>query len=198
MSTRFDAHIPEESLELYSMGRLPQHEFEEHLLVCPVCEERLTESDRYVRVMREATRRLQTATAKTTPLWNPRMAWGLALAGAIAVIVAVPRFQTTGNPAQEITLSTMRGPDSPGAKAAADRPVTLRIDISNLPSASISALEVVNVSGQVVWQGRAEVRDGILVAPTGRSLDAGQYWVRVYSENPERSLLREFSLLVDR
>jgi hypothetical protein len=200
MSTRFDAHISEESFELYSMGRLPQNElehFEEHLLLCSSCEERLTESDRFVRVMREATRRVQTAPDPAKPLWNPRMAWGLAAAAAIAVIVAVPRFQTVSNPPQEIALSAMRGPENATVPSvSADRPITLRIDVAELPAASAYALEVVDVKGGKVWQGRAAVQEGTIVQPIGRTLSAGQYWVRLYGEGPEPVLLREFSMLV--
>jgi hypothetical protein len=126
------------------------------------------------------------------------MAWGLALAGAIAVVVAVPQLQTLNNPAQEITLSATRGPESTSAaSASADRPVTLRIDASDLPAAPAYAVEVVDVSGGSVWQGRVEAREGALVLPTGQRLAAGQYWVRVYRDGPNRSVLREFSLLVN-
>ena len=199
MSNRFNAHIPEESFELYSMGRLPEKElgnFEEHILVCPACEERLTESDRFVRVMRETTRRLQTAPVPARPLWNPRMAWGLALAASIAVIVAIPQFRTITNPAQEITLSAMRGPESAAPNASADRPITLRIDVSELPAAPAYILEVVDASGGTLWRGRSEVREGTMVQPIERTLPAGQYWVRLYSDDPRRTLLREFSMLV--
>ena len=200
MSTRFDAHITEDSFELYSMGRLPENQlehFEEHLLVCAACEARLTESDQYVRVMRETTRRLQTAPARAKPLWNPRMAWGLALAGALALIVAVPQFRQVTGPPQEVVLTAMRGPGNVGAPSVtSDRPVTLRIDVSELPVATAIGIEIADANGGTVWQGRAEANGGSILQPTGRTLPAGQYWVRLYREGSDRALLREFSMPV--
>lgn len=200
MSTRFDAHIPERSFELYSMGRLPANElehFEEHLLVCSACEERLTESDRFVRVMREATRRLQTAPGRAKPLWTPRMAWGLALAGALAFVVAVPQFRSVSGPPQEVVLTAMRGPESGGAPSlSSDRPVTLRIDVTELPAATAFGIEIVDANGGTVWQGQAQADGGTIVQPTGRTLPAGRYWVRLYREGSGRALLREFSMAV--
>ena len=43
------AHIDEDTLELYAMNRLPEADaapVEEHLLVCPHCQDRLIEIDR--------------------------------------------------------------------------------------------------------------------------------------------------------
>lgn len=199
MSTRFDAHITEDSIELYSMGRLPANEledFEKHLLVCSACEERLTESDRFVRVMRETTRRLQTAPGRAKPLWNPRMAWGLALAGAVAIAVAIPQFRSLSGPPQEVVLTAMRGPENARTPSvSSDRPVTLRIDVTEL-AATTFGIEIVDANGGTVWQGRAEANGGNIVQPTGRILPAGRYWVRLYREGPDRALLREFSMPV--
>ena len=200
MSTRFDAHISESSLELYSMGRLPGDELEnleEHLLVCPACQDRLTETDRFVRVMREATRRVEAAPASARPLWNPRMAWGLALAGAIALLVAVPQFRTVDRSPQEVALNAMRGAEEAGVPAvSSDRPLTLRIDVTELPVVPAYKLEIVDAKGATVWQGRAESKGRNIVQPIGRTLSAGQYWVRLYRDGPASDLLREFSMLV--
>src|SRR5688572_19962240 len=62
MPVRSDPNFPDDSFEQYSMGRLPANDleaFEEHLLICPECQDRLTESDRFVRTMREAARRVE-------------------------------------------------------------------------------------------------------------------------------------------
>ena len=45
-------HASEETLEQYSLGTLPEQElesFEEHLLVCPTCQDRLAATDRFIR-----------------------------------------------------------------------------------------------------------------------------------------------------
>lgn len=51
------AQFSEELVESYSLGRLAGEEcarFEEHLLVCPVCQGRLSESDAYVSAAKAA------------------------------------------------------------------------------------------------------------------------------------------------
>lgn len=200
MPTRFDAHIPEGLFELYSMGRLPEEqleEFEEHLLVCSNCQDQLTESDRFVRVMREATRRASAVSVPAKSAWSPRWAWGMAMAGALAVLLTVPQFRGPAAAEQEVALSAMRGAESPAAPhAVPNRPLTVRIDVTELGTAPAFALEIVDAGGRPVWQGRANVKDGKIVQPTGVKLTSGQYWVRLYSDNSERQLLREFSLSV--
>jgi anti-sigma factor RsiW len=55
-------HATEEGLERYSMGTLSEAEaevLEEDLLVCTACQERLTETDRYVRAVRETASKLR-------------------------------------------------------------------------------------------------------------------------------------------
>jgi anti-sigma factor RsiW len=55
------AHIDDDALEAYSMGRLAEAEaapIEEHLLVCPLCQDRFAEWDTYIRSMQSAMRRI--------------------------------------------------------------------------------------------------------------------------------------------
>ena len=50
-------HISEDTLELYSMGRLGEVEaarLEEHLLVCEACRERLELDDEFIATLRQA------------------------------------------------------------------------------------------------------------------------------------------------
>jgi len=52
-----ERHVAEEALEEYTLNRLSGERsvwLEEHLLVCPTCQERLAEIDEYVRVMKAA------------------------------------------------------------------------------------------------------------------------------------------------
>jgi hypothetical protein len=54
-------HIEEELLERYSLGKLGEDEcasLEEHLLVCHSCQDRLAETDEFVRTIRAAVPRL--------------------------------------------------------------------------------------------------------------------------------------------
>jgi anti-sigma factor RsiW len=57
MNASFDAHVPEDALEAYAMGKLPEQAcapMEEHLLICPVCRTQLEAMDDYVCVVRAA------------------------------------------------------------------------------------------------------------------------------------------------
>ena len=50
-------HIPDDLLEVYAMGKLSDHEsepVEEHLLLCPVCQEQLAELDDFVPAIKTA------------------------------------------------------------------------------------------------------------------------------------------------
>jgi anti-sigma factor RsiW len=52
-------HIPDDSLELYALGRLSERELaevEEHLLRCPECVERLDHIEGFTKAMRDALR----------------------------------------------------------------------------------------------------------------------------------------------
>jgi hypothetical protein len=52
-------HIDEDVLELYSLGRLAETQssgLEEHLLICRACQERLEQTDDFVRAFRMAVR----------------------------------------------------------------------------------------------------------------------------------------------
>lgn len=52
-----DQHLTEQVLEEWAFNRLPGREsapLEEHLLVCPTCQDRLAEIDEYIIVMKAA------------------------------------------------------------------------------------------------------------------------------------------------
>lgn len=52
-----ESHVAEEDLERYSMGELLEAEcarFEEHLLLCESCRERVRQQDLFVRSMKHA------------------------------------------------------------------------------------------------------------------------------------------------
>jgi anti-sigma factor RsiW len=62
-------HVSDDSLELYSMDRLPDPEaakVEEHLLICEECCVRLTRRDEFIQVLRAALRRIATRRASST------------------------------------------------------------------------------------------------------------------------------------
>ena len=57
MSPDLHSHIPEEILEEFSMDMLPEEScslWEEHLLVCATCQDRVGEADEYIQAMKAA------------------------------------------------------------------------------------------------------------------------------------------------
>ena len=81
------------------------------------------------------------------------------------------------------------------AKVPAAKPLSLEIDLSELPAFPHYRLEVVNSMGKPVWQTPVAGRERRISQPLTTGLAAGQYYVRLY--NPSGELLREFGLRVD-
>ena len=57
VNTGLDQHLTEKTLEEWAFNRLPACQsapVEEHLLVCPTCQDRLAEIDEYIIVMKTA------------------------------------------------------------------------------------------------------------------------------------------------
>ncbi|HWU38316.1 MAG TPA: hypothetical protein VN203_11780, partial [Candidatus Acidoferrum sp.] len=119
-------HARAEDLERYSMGTLlgPEGEaLEEHLLLCPACQDDLTETDIYVQTMRAAASRLR-AEALVSHLrnrsgfwdffWRPGLAYGIIAAVCLTLVVwvSVSRQPATsaGVPPAAVLLQTIRGP----------------------------------------------------------------------------------------
>lgn len=197
MTPTFVTHLDEESLERYSLNRLPEAEveaLEEHLLACEHCQQRLDEMDEFLAAARSASNRLRHEEASKGaskagenrswrawfPLPVPAVAGGLALAAALAV--TIPRAMDSG-PAQVVALSAFRGEGS--ASVAAGKPVILLLDLAGIDGQA-NKVEVADASGRLIE-----------FAPAAREvrlktrLRQGQYWVRVY--NGER-FIREFGL----
>lgn len=62
MSEAKGHHLDGERMQLYSLGLLHGPEvagFEQHLLICHVCQDRLAETDIYVRSMQSAARQIR-------------------------------------------------------------------------------------------------------------------------------------------
>ena len=57
MTPELNHHIPEEILDEFAMEMLSGQELdlcEEHLLICELCQDRLAETDEYVRLMKDS------------------------------------------------------------------------------------------------------------------------------------------------
>lgn len=195
------AHIDDEKLELYALGRMSEADaaaVEEHLLVCRVCQDRLTETDEYTSVMREALSELPAARARRSwfqRLWPlPKALWVPAAAAAAiaAIVLSVPDQRT---PSQTVTLVARRAPDQPAA-ANAGEPLVLQLERGTLGAGRPYRIEIANASGTVVWYGVVTWKAGLPSVHVPRPLGPGTYWVRLYDIEPGGEQLREYGLLV--
>ncbi len=188
-------HMDDAEIERYSRGTVTDTEsdrFEEHLLLCESCQERVAECDE-VRGMRAASTFLrQQEQAQKPRFWFlPRWIPILAAVVVLLAVAAVVFRSIPGRPATPfaVGLTVTRGVAGM-AKVPALRPLVLSLDVSGLPTQSFR-IDVVNSVGRLQWQGSAAASDSITrVAVPG--LRPGFYFVRAYTQAGE--MLREFGL----
>jgi hypothetical protein len=202
---RLRSHPSQEILEEYLFHRLPEAlaaQVEEHLLICPNCQDTLAEADRFVSALRFAVTQPQPA-AQASRGWRtvldalphqPKWAIHLAaLALVLLAFVAVRKDFAKPLAPVAVTLSSVRGA-GPLSPAPAGRPLHLSIEAPDLIPGRDYRMELVDASGGLIWKGAATESAGKLVAEVSEPLSAGVHWVRLYGANSE--LLREFGLLV--
>jgi hypothetical protein len=194
-----NCHIDEEEIERYSMGTMTEGAivpFEEHLLLCESCQHRLAQTDVYVAAMRQASARLRTEPLKRGLPWLrfPRLV--PALAGVAVVIVAaglwLGRLDMGEAYPFAVDLAATRGA-AIEAKAPAGRWLLLRLDLANLPASSGYRLEMVDRSGNRIWQATVPARGSKADFKVPRT-QPGVYFVRLY--RPSGELLREYGFEV--
>jgi hypothetical protein len=198
-----NCHVPAEMIEQYSMGRLDGSElekFEEHLLICEKCQDRVALEDAFINGVRDAGKALAEQSAAprrwSFALW-PKPAWALGLAAiSLLVFTGIEWRSWRGATAQPaiVMLQTVRGSES--ALAAAGRPLKLDFDLTGLPQFGEYKIEVVDAAGTSVLQTKAARHDNRSQTVLARGLAAGTYFARVYA--PSGELLREYALAVRR
>lgn len=210
MRSAMRGHAGDDELELYSMGRLSGHDlkvFEEHLLVCASCQDRLAEVDSFVKATRAAAKDLA-GDVDAKPGYVERLkgfyfmrhpTW--LAAAAVAVLVAGifwifrPGLQTMQTPAVAVYLQTSRSGDKAASVSANYQP-EFKIDVSEWPAPSSYTVELVDARGELVWQSTANAEGGRLTVAVGRTLPKGLYWVRLYASTHNGEALREYALKV--
>jgi hypothetical protein len=215
MTLMEQGHLTEDALEAYAMGKLADPEaetFEEHLLLCAGCQDRLQEMDEFVASFKVAAARLgneDVALAPAAPFsarllqplrslwkdWTPLYALGGAAVAAALVIAVLPRSSgPTPHPAA-IELNAVRGTVPVVVAAPEAASLNLSLDLTGLPEASRLKLEIAGSTGQVLWVSEHPRPSGdkLVLAPPIHPR-AGLYWVRVYDASGDQSLLREFGL----
>ncbi len=200
-------HIDEDVLEAYSLGRIANNEasvLEEHLLICRACQERLEQTDDFVRAFPIAARGCPppfNAAAERSRFrqwlsvgWRPApMTAALALA-AMAVVTLAPRAVNV-TPAVDVRLAALRGPEPSGAVVVpANRSLRLDLDAQALPAASYH-IELADARGRLLWRSPAPaaVEQESIRATVTRQIPAGLYWVRLY-DPASGELAREYGL----
>ena len=183
-------HLNEEDIEKYSLGELPGEQsaqFEEHLLICGGCRDRVEESDPFVLAFQAAGREIRSEGPKIQRI-SVSSRW-MALLAAAALIAAMAIFGITrgSRPGEfAVSLVAMRGPEQV-ATAPANTPLVLHADLTGLAQAPSYRVEVVDATGNAVWSG--SLPDAKL--PARRP---GVYFVRVFT--PSHQLLREYGLRI--
>jgi len=192
----FLPHPNEDILEEYVRHRLPEPlaaQVEEHLLICPLCQDAITETDQFVAALKAAAS--QPAPASARPGWlDARTSLAPILALVILALVVVwnyPNYPQDVSTPVAVSLSSLRGTD-PLSPAPAGKPLQLSINLPDQVSGSKYSVEVVDAAGGPVWKGAVSEIDGKLVATMSKPLVGGVYWVRLYGANS--GLLREFGL----
>jgi anti-sigma factor RsiW len=211
MARHFTQHPDEDRWEQYALGLLSEEqiaEMEEHLLVCPDCQDRLAETDAYIYAVRQAARNLQ---RKPPSGWRcvraqlerwmeaPVVPWAVAAAAVLALFLLVPRLvlapRSDVAAAMTIMLHAARSSgEELFAQAPAGRVLRLEWEPSGLPSESCCQVEVVDAEGRLVAEAR--LNHPAESALRLRPLRPGAYWVRLYVLKPDKDLVREFGLKV--
>jgi hypothetical protein len=209
-------HALEEDLERYSLGILPADALEvleQHLLICPRCQDRLGETDIYVQTMQGAARALR---AQPASYWSrvqsrisaaftmPKLAWALPVAAVFVVCLlwAAGTWRLSppaGSPPVAVALHAVRGSEPAAlAKAPQGRALSLQADLSGLTLSGECIVEVVDEKGSSVRRSQARSQGSRVSLQLPAGLESGHYWVRLYAAGPQNhELLREYALRVE-
>ena len=198
----FDSHPPEDVMEEYAFNRLAEEhcaDLEEHLLICPRCQDRLARTDEFIQLMKQATAQWH---GEPRPKVSSGMWWGSPLAAILgagvvtaALALAIPHSWRPARESAPVELVAFRGGAGTAmVRARAGAAIGIVIDATDLDHRHNLRVEVVDAGGKPVWSGpAAEAAAGARIsARIGAPLSAGVYWIRLYS--PDGELLREFGL----
>ena len=196
-----DFHGTDDRLEQYAFGRLPASElpsFEEHLLICPECLERLDGIADFAIAMQDAltaeAMRAESVPARQTDwfawLRKPVFSMGLAFAALILVIGIVSTGRTKFAPVASLQLMAMRG-EMPFTVPAKELDLTL----SDGPrEGGPFRVEVVDATGSPMWSGPADTTPAGVQVKVQHRLGPGDYFVRLYTASGK--MLHEYGFRI--
>jgi hypothetical protein len=196
----FTTGHPEEGvLEQYCMGQLNEPEIghlEEHILICPSCQDRVESTETYIRSMKSALGAAEKTAAERRP-WRERLgglfqmpapAWAAVAALVVAGVWGGDYLSRSVIPVA-VALSATRGE---AASVKASGPLDLTLDARDLPATAKYRVQVVNADGGSVWEtGSTVVQDGNVHVRV-KHLARGQYFIRLFAS--DASTPREYAL----
>ena len=186
-------HESDDQLELYALDRLSEEaveRVEEHLIVCEPCRMRLEDIGAFALSMRKT---LRTEPELVIPRrlgwfegWHVRLAFGGAVAfAALLGFVATQNSQKVAlPPVAALTLTAMRG-----AVPTVHPAKQLELELTGAEGDGMT-VEVVDATGQLVWQGTPAVGNSMARVAVAKQLAAGSYFVRL--KKPSGELLHEY------
>ncbi len=180
-------------MDQYALGLMPEEEisgFEEHLLVCGSCQERLSQNDAFVKAMQAAGAEYVKERGNERPVRRALVPILAALSGGLLLAAGAAAWHLahlTSQPAT-VSLEAYRGA-AVGAQAPAGRELILHFDMLGLPDLPSYELEIVDRWGNSVL--RVKAAPGSAVVP---ALRAGSYYIRLYARGGQ--LLREYGVEV--
>ena len=197
-------HPTEEILEDYALDRLPEAlaaHVEEHLLICPSCQESVLETDEFTAAMKGLASHPAPVLSQVLAAGRnglralPRVPGAPVLVPVLAMFVLaflmVSKAPQAPSKPVAVSLSSLRGSDALST-APAGKSLALSMEAPDLVSGREYRIEVVDAGGRTFWGGSASPSAGKLVATVAKPLTRGVYWVRLFGKNSE--LLREFGL----
>jgi hypothetical protein len=200
-----NCHATDDQLDRYATGHLGEPELgelEEHLLLCPNCQDELAVTDAYWMGIRGAATELRRQTTAEARPWFrrlfavPKLAWALGVAALALVVFAGTRwlpFHQASTPPALVLLESTRGAEPPlNSSTHAGKSFTLILDLTGLPPLPQYRLEIVDAAGRPVFHSGAGPVDNRLRATVAQGLPGGMYYVRLYT--PGQELLREYGL----
>jgi hypothetical protein len=168
---------------------------EEHLLFCPVCQGRVKEEERFVRDFQAAGARSRPVALRSPPVrWAAYSAIAASLVfGLLMIRPPTPGETETGDPMRvHLTLTRSVSPEQ-AAVVSARRPISLVVDLEQLPSSEQYAIEVTSAQGVTELRREAVPAQGVIEVEVP-ALEAGLYWVRLHGDG---KLVREYGLRVN-
>jgi hypothetical protein len=201
-------HASEDALEQYCLGLVPAGELEaieSHLLVCKGCQERLRETEAYVRTMQQATAQAAADDLVRRSRWRALGDWVFhtvpvtAIGAAVALALAwgfLPSFRHAP-PAVAVALEVTRGDEGPRAHAPAGRALLLKLDLAGVPALESYQVRIVNARGGAVFGAAARPERGRLNVTASVHPSPGAYWVRLYDPSHMQTPLREYGLALE-